>query len=401
MDLLKYLLQDKIMKEMKILMLINILCVSAMMAFLSVVGPIVRELGLKEWHAGVAISIAGVLWVLLSRFWGRKSDINGRKPILVISVAGIAVSYLGLAVFVDNALVSPPIVVVSLSMLIITRGLIGAFYSAIVPVSNALIADHVEKVKRTAYISKLAAGNGIGMVIGPPIGGYLASFSLSTPLYTFAILPLIATFLVYFVLPYEQPVTSEKTSVLKLFDKRLRIPMFAAFITMFSVITAQVCMGFYVIDKFLLDSIEASVLTGYILASIGIVFIISQIIVSKSKISVNNLLKYGSLIAMIGFIIVFLMNSKLVLTIGFCIGGFGMGMIFPAFQTLAVNLVDKNEQGAAAGTVSAAQGLGMIVGPLVSTFIYKIDPISPFILVSVLFFILGLVSFIYDKRLND
>jgi MFS family permease len=388
------------MKEIKILMFINILCVSAMMAFLAVVGPIVRELNLQEWHAGLTVAIAGIFWVVLSRFWGRKSDKVGRKPILVLGVAGVAMGYLALAIFVDVALVSPPMVIFSLTLLIFTRGIIGAFYSAITPVSNALVADHIEKNKRTAFIAKLAAANGIGMVIGPPIGGYLANFGLSTPLYTFAILPLIAAIILYFILPHEKPTTTENTPILKLLDTRLRIPMLAAFITMFSVVTSQVCMGFYVIDKFALDAIEASKVTGFILACIGVVFIVSQIIVSKIHIKPDDLLKYGSFFATIGFCIVTIMNSQLTLILGFCIATFGMGMLFPAFQTLAVNLVQKKEQGAASGTVSAAQGVGMIVGPIISTFVYKINPIAPFILVAIIFFILGAVSMKYKKEVE-
>jgi len=386
------------MKEIKILMVVNILCISAMMAFLAVVGPIIRELNLEEWHAGLTVSIAGVLWVVLSRYWGRKSDVVGRKPILVIGVAGVAVSYLILAIFIDTAIMSPPAVILSLSILILTRGGIGAFYSAITPVSNALIADHVEKEKRTGYIAKLAASSGIGMVIGPPIGGYLANFGLSTPLYTFAILPLIATVALYMILPHEKPVTTEKTPILKVFDERLRIPMFAAFITMFSIVTAQVCLGFYIIDRFGLDSLKAAEMTGYVLACVGFAFIFSQIVVSKTKVESTKLLKYGAFVGMIGYIVVFMMDSQLILTIGMCIGALGMGMLFPAYQTLAVNLVNKEEQGASAGTVSAAQGIGMIIGPIVSTVVYKVDPIAPFILVSVLFFLLGIIAFRYYRK---
>ncbi len=386
------------MKEIKILMIVNVLCISAMMAFLAVVGPIIRELHLEEWHAGLTVAIAGVLWVLLSRYWGRKSDIVGRKPILVIGVAGVAISYLILAIFIDNAIISPPAVIVSLFILILTRGGIGAFYSAITPVSNALIADHIEKEKRTAYIAKLAASSGIGMVIGPPIGGYLANFGLSTPLYTFAILPLLGTIALYMILPHEKPVTTEKTPILKVFDERLRIPMFAAFITMFSIVTAQVCLGFYIIDKFGLDSLKAAEMTGYILACVGFSFIISQILVSKSNIEATKLLKYGAFVGMFGYILVFIMNSQLILTLGLCMGAFGMGILFPAYQTLAVNLVKKEEQGASAGTVSAAQGIGMIIGPLASTIVYKLDPTAPFILVSLLFFLLGIISFKYNRK---
>lgn len=386
------------MKEIKVLIFINILCVCAMMAFLSVVGPIVRELKLEEWHAGLTVSIAGVLWVLLSRFWGRKSDIVGRKQILLIGVAGVAISYLALAIFVDMALLSPPALMISLGILVLTRGLIGAFYSAITPVSNALIADHIKKEKRTSYIAKLAASSGVAMVIGPSLGGYLAKFGLSVPLYTFAILPMLAAVVLFFVLPNEKANTTEETPILKIFDERLRIPMFAAFVTMFSVVTAQVCMGFYILDKFNLDSLKASEVTGFVLSCIGVVFILSQILVSKSSISAQKLLRYGSFFGLIGFLIVAFMSSQLVLIIGFCIGAFGMGMLFPAFQTLAVNLVKKHEQGASSGTVSAAQGIGMILGPIVSTLVYKFNPIAPFILVSAIFLILGLISFKYNEE---
>lgn len=386
------------MKEIKVLIFINILCVCAMMAFLAVVGPIVRELKLEEWHAGLTVSIAGVLWVLLSRFWGRKSDIVGRKQILLIGVAGVAISYLALAIFVDMALLSPPALMNSLGILVLTRGLIGAFYSAITPVSNALIADHIKKEKRTSYIAKLAASSGVAMVIGPSLGGYLAKFGLSVPLYTFAILPMLAAVVLFFVLPNEKANTTEETPILKIFDERLRIPMFAAFVTMFSVVTAQVCMGFYILDKFNLDSLKASEVTGFVLSCIGVVFILSQILVSKSSISAQKLLRYGSFFGLIGFLIVAFMSSQLVLIIGFCIGAFGMGMLFPAFQTLAVNLVKKHEQGASSGTVSAAQGIGMILGPIVSTLVYKFNPIAPFILVSAIFLILGLTSFKYNEE---
>ena len=78
--------------EAEKLMLVNVLCVSAMMAFLAVVGPIIRALNMQEWHAGLTVSLGGILWVLLSRYWGKKSDIVGRKPILLIGVFGVAIS---------------------------------------------------------------------------------------------------------------------------------------------------------------------------------------------------------------------------------------------------------------------------------------------------------------------
>ena len=87
------------MKEIKPLMVITILCVSSMMAFLAVVGPIIRKLGLQEWHAGLMVALAGVAWIFLSRFWGKRSDIYGRKYILLLAVFGFFISYLLLAIY--------------------------------------------------------------------------------------------------------------------------------------------------------------------------------------------------------------------------------------------------------------------------------------------------------------
>jgi MFS family permease len=51
---------------------------------------------------------------------------------------------------------------------------------------------------------------------------------------------------------------------------------------------------------------------------------------------------------------------------------------------LAANAVNTNEQGAAAGTIAAAQGLGIIAGPLVGTLVYDVDPGAPYALIAAL-----------------
>ncbi len=290
------------MKEIKPLMVITILCVSSMMAFLAVVGPIIRKLGLQEWHAGVMVALAGIAWIFLSRFWGKKSDIHGRKNILLLTIFGFFISYLLLAIFVNYAVIAVPLVIVSLSVLIVTRLLIGVFYSAVPPVSNALIADKVEPEKRTSYMASLGASNGLGMILGPVLGGALASFGLATPLYVAAILPLIAFFVLFFFLDKDKKMQITKDTPLHFLDKRLRLPMIASFITMFSIVTSQVCLGFFILDKFQMGEIEAAKVTGYILAITGFVFILTQIVVSKLK-NVKSItwLILGSISATIGY----------------------------------------------------------------------------------------------------
>nr|WP_306458730.1 MFS transporter [Aliarcobacter vitoriensis] len=380
-------------------MLITILCVSSMMAFLAVVGPIIRKLGLQEWHAGVMVALAGVAWIFLSRFWGKKSDIHGRKNILLLAIFGFFISYLLLAIFVNYAVVTVPLVIVSLLVLMTTRLLIGVFYSAVPPVSNALIADKVAPEKRTSYMASLGASNGLGMILGPVLGGTLASFGLATPLYVAAILPLIAVFIVFFFLEKDKKIEKTKDTPLRFFDKRLRLPMIASFITMFSIVTSQVCLGFFILDKFQMGEIEAAKVTGYILAIIGVVFIATQIIVSKLK-NVKSItwLILGSIFATIGYFLIGIISTQVELTLAFCIGIIGLGMIMPAFMAITSNSVEANEQGVAAGTVSSAQGFGIIVGPLLSTILYKISPEAPFFFASLIFAILVIISLLYKRK---
>ncbi|MGP1561182.1 MAG: MFS transporter [Helicobacteraceae bacterium] len=386
------------MKEIKLLMLINMLCSSAVMVFVAIIAPIIRELSMQEWHAGLTVSLAGVFWVLLSRFWGRKSDIIGRKKILMVGVFGVGIFYLLLAIYVNLALEISFGVLVSLLVLVTTRTMIGAFYAAITPVSNALIADKVEPAKRTPYIAKLGAANGIGMVLGPTIGALLAGFGLAAPLYVFAVLPFLGLFALWAFLDDEKSTASEQDLPIKIFDARLRLPMLTIFIAMVAVMSSQVNMGFYAMDRLGLSTLEAAKLTGYGLAAVSGVFIVSQIFVSKIQASPTALLRWGAALGVLDYTLVCLMNSEFVLILGFCIGGFGLGLIFPSANVMAVNFVNKHEQGMAAGTVSAAQGLGSAIAPIASTAIYAASPVLPFVIVVVGFAVVIVASALLKER---
>ena len=67
-----------------------------------------------------------------------------------------------------------------------------------------------------------------------------------------------------------------------------------------------------------------------------------------------------------------------------------MGWVFPAFAALAANAVEAHEQGATAGSIGAAQGLGMVTGPLIGTLIYAAGPAVPYQLVAVLLLLMAL-----------
>ncbi|MCR6645954.1 MAG: MFS transporter [Terricaulis sp.] len=157
------------------------------MAFVALVGPIARVLGMAPWQAGASVTAAGVLWMALAPVWGRLSDRTGRRKVLLIGVGGFAAAYAGLCLFVEIALILLPGALIAFIGMLIGRAVIGAFYAAVPPASFALIADHAPQDKRAAMMARLGAAQASGMVIGPAAAGLLAQWSLSLPLFATAL----------------------------------------------------------------------------------------------------------------------------------------------------------------------------------------------------------------------
>lgn len=386
------------MKELKFLMFANLLCATAGMAFMPIMGPIFRNLSLQDWHAGATVTLGGIAWIYFARFWGKKSDVVGRKPILLLSVGGISFSYLVLALFIDYALETPVAIWLSLTVLVFARTSMSIFYAAMNPVSSALVADKVEPKLRASAMAKLGGANGMGMILGPIAGGMLAVYGLSTPLYTFAILPFFALIALYISLEHLPKPIKQKQKHFSIFDTRTIIPMSATFITMFAFMSVLACMSFLVMDRYLLDDVKTAQMSGYVLASIGFSFIFSQVIVSKkTAIAPKNWMIVGAIMSIIGLFGISFFQSKFGLYLNASLFGLSMGFIFPSVMAITANSVKHTEQGAAAGTVSSAQGLGMVFGPLVGTLLYEIWSGLPFVFAGVLY--IGMLLVVW-KKLN-
>ncbi|AWH29401.1 MULTISPECIES: MFS transporter [Stenotrophomonas] len=363
----------------------------AMMSFVAVIGPVVRLLGLAEWHAGLSVTAAGVLWMLAARPWGLLSDRIGRKRVLLVAMSAYTVVYIGLAVFIDRALQSVPAVLVSVAVLVGTRGLIGLFYAAVPPTAAALIADQSPPGQRTQLLARLGSANALGMVLGPAAAGWLAYRNLPLALYAAALLPLLALALLAWRLPATPPVAAnaaQKRTPLARMDARVRLPQLTAFLAMISVTIAQVTVGFFAIDRLALDAAAGARMAGLALTAVGVGLILAQVLVMKLDVHPRRWIALGALIGGLGFASVALVQQPWQLPAAYAIAAFGMGFVFPSFQALAADAVEPHEQGAAAGTVAAAQGVGMVVGPMLGTLLYRANASLPYLMVGVLLLLL-------------
>lgn len=375
----------------------------AIMSFVAVVGPITRLFGLADWHAGLALTAGGVLWTLTARRWGKLSDRVGRKRVLIFSLAAYAVTYLLLAVMVDAALGDPPALAVSLAVLVGARALVGLFYAAVPTVAAAAVADQAAPGKRASAMARLGAANAVGLVAGPVIAGWIATYDIALALYAAALMPLAALGMIIWKLPETWPSApapsaepppgepADKKPSVGVFDPRLRLPLLAMFIAIMAVATTQSTVGFLMLDRLSLSSAEGAKAAGYALTALGAGLILAQSTMMRLEWPPLRWLLVGAVLAGAGFGSVAVLSAGWLIFLAFGLAGLGMGLVRPSIQALTADCVDAHEQGAAAGTVAAMQGFAMTVGPLVGTLLYTLSPGVPYLLVGGLLLALAFV----------
>ena len=151
------------------------------------------------FQAGALIAVYSLMQLVFAPVWGRLSDQLGRRPVLLVSLAGSAVSYLLLA----GAW--------SVGTLFAARILAG-IAGANIPVAQAYIADLTEGAERTRGMGLIGAAFGLGMVLGPALAGALASFGPHVPELFAAGLCLVNVGLAARRLPESRPADRSRTT---------------------------------------------------------------------------------------------------------------------------------------------------------------------------------------------
>ncbi|NIJ45550.1 MFS family permease [Wenyingzhuangia heitensis] len=366
-----------------LLTFVNVLGFSILMPILPFV---VNSYGAPKWVFGLLITLYSAFQFIGAPLLGAMSDNKGRKPILLISQAGTLLSWI---IFVI-ALTLPeypllgfalPLWIVALSRIL--DGITGGNAS----VTNAYVSD-VTTPKEKSYIFGYLGGiAGIGMIIGPGLGGITAATSLGYmgTLLTSIVISTITLIAVFKWLkeshPEDKRTPKDKTNILEVLIIPLRVkrvnpsPFIKVLFTMKFFFSAM--MGFYIgtMALFLVDLFDFNVKElGFFMFVIGLFLALNQAFVSKffvKKIGAFKTLILGLILSALGLIAITLTKDLAWYIAYYYILNLGLSLCFPVFNSLISVNANPKKLGEIMGISEGINSFCMACFPVIAAIIYS------------------------------
>lgn len=354
------------------------------MALLYIVfGPLVRELGLTEIQFGMLIAAANITLGFASPYWGRRSQAIGRRPVFVIGLSGYSLGFLFLAIALKAGLVGWLTPMVLFVILLAIRLAYGLFAAATQPAATAYLADITDTGSRTQGMALIGIAAGVGTVLGPILGGALATVGAVFPLYVAAGLAAIAATLAFGGL--REPVRHAAASArsrMRILDPRIFIYLVGWCLIVLVLTAIQTITVFYLEDRFALSGrelITQATSVAFLVMGLGMVFT-QAVVLQVFRIPPIVLLRAGFLLFGIAMLVLWAAGNLVVLYLAYGLMGLGFSILIPGLNGAASISVGDHEQGAVAGLLAAAPVLGMVIGPVIGTALYGLEPALPMLL---------------------
>ena len=363
----------------------------------------------EHFHAspmeiGWLTGIYSGMQIIFTPILGKLSDRFGRRPVLMVSIAGTAAGFalMGMAT--------------ALPLLFVARILAG-ITGGNISIPQAYIADVTTLEERSRSMGLIGAAFGLGFTFGPMIGGIMSRISYSAPFLFAAGLAVANALLVYLILPeslsHEHRTTPhEDAAIAEVFRHGHG--------WMFSIVVATY---FFLIAGFAIMTTLFALFTekrfgydahanGYLFGFIGILAVVVQggLIGRLVKMFGEVILARVGLLLTAASLLLLPASSNLAFLLVVCAGlSFGSGLASPSLSGLASQMIDRSWQGRALGVMQSAGSAGRLLGPLLGGWVVMLDlkkPVieygrTPFCIGGLLCFIGAVLAFCVKKPEGD
>ncbi|MBI1219163.1 MAG: MFS transporter [Rhodobacteraceae bacterium] len=294
---------------------------------------------------------------------GNLSDRFGRRPVLLVSLAVMAGNYLLMAL--------------AGSVWLLLVGRIGAGVAAATQsAATAYAADISTPEHRGRAFGLIGAGFGLGFVLGPVVGGLLATVGVRAPFYAAAGMALANLAFGALILPeslapaLRRPFVWVRANPLAAFRAVGRLPGLGRLLVVFLILQIAgyvypAVWSFYGKARFG----WSTPMIGYSLALYGIAMVAVQALLIAPTIRLfgeARTLLWGFLIDIVALTFYGLVTSGTAALVFTPVAALG-GIVTPALQSIMSRAAPANEQGELQGVLASLGALSMILSPLIMT----------------------------------
>ena len=350
-----------------------------------------EELGASATVLGLILSVYAAAQFVFAPVWGRLSDRVGRRPVLLISVAGMGLSllWLGLA----ESLLG-----------IFAARVAGGIFAANIGVASAYIADVTEAEERTRWMGVLGACFGVGFVLGPAIAGLLQPVGESIMPGRAAALPVVfaaglaAVNLIWAFFSLDEPEQREapdsndsETRLTLLRDPEIRRLCGAWLLFSLGVTQLEATFAFFMIDRFAYD------MQGVAWIFVGMAILMGGVQGGGMKglagrFGERQLIVAGALLCGISFAGIPLVGTIPVLLAVLALSAVARALVQPSMMGLTSTAGSDSNRGLVMGTFQSCGSLARVFGPAFAGWLFDREIAMPFLFAALLFFVVAVIS---------
>ncbi len=302
---------------------------------------------------------------------GRLSDRHGRRPVMLISIAGSCVAMLTLAW------------AHALWMVFLARAL-GGVSNANISTAHAYVADQVPPAQRAKYMGLMGSAIGLGFVFGPAIGGLLSDPAHpELPFYVGAALAAANWIMAFILLPESRTAKARASAALRQRPRLLQairgslwgtpvgwlVLLYFGFFAVFAAMESTFALFCEAVFGW------GSRQTGYLFALIGVVILLTQgVLVGRfvAWLGEKRTMLVGFLILALGLGAAAFAPSVAVLALGSAGIAMGNGLVTPAMSSLVSQHTAAEDQGWAQGLAQSAASFARIGAPIAAGILFEL-----------------------------